>query len=148
MKLKNRTIFFVSILVVALALTASRPLQETAGDWLGALITYFATLTGFAAFVTFVVNIAKRFGWVSDGNAGMVAKYLNLAGLVVVGVLQVIFPQAISSIDIILGLLAQLGGVLLPILALVFSWPVANSFSGFTHDNVRGVKLIGYSNSK
>ena len=147
MKFQKRTIVFIWSLLAIAALTASSPLQETTGDWLGGLISYFASLTGFAAIITFGVNIAKQFGWVKDGAAGTVAKYLNLAGLIIVGVLQFAAPQAIGPIDTILGLLAQLGGVVFPILALLFSWPVANAVSGFTHNNVRGVKFLGYSNS-
>lgn len=148
--MKNRKALLLLSFILILVLTASRPLQEAPGDWLGALVTFFLSLSGFAAIIAFIVNIAKRFGWVTDGQADQVAKYLNLAGLVIVGILQAVAPGAIGPVDTILGLLAQLGGVLFPILALLFSWPVANAVSGFTHNNVRGVKFLalGYSHGR
>jgi membrane protease YdiL (CAAX protease family) len=148
MKVKFVRFFSFLLVTVMLFMIAARPLQETPGDWLGALVTFFLSLAGFAAFIAFVVNIAKRFGWVDDGQADMLAKYLNLFGLVVVGILQIVVPGAIAPVDTILGLLAQLGGVLFPILALLFGWPVANAVSSFTHNRVRGVPLIGYSYSR
>jgi len=117
-------------------------------EFLNELVALFATLAGFAAFIALVVNILKKFGIVSDDSAGLWAKVLNLVGLVVVGVLYLVVPDAIPAVDKILGLLAELGGVLLPILALVLGWPVMNRVSKFAHDNVRGVPLLGYSNSK
>lgn len=116
-------------------------------EFLNELVALFATLAGFGAFIALVVNILKKFGIVNDGNADLWAKGLNLAGLVVVGVLFLAVPDALPVVDKILGLLAELGGVVLPLLALVLGWPVMNRVSKFTHDNVRGVPLLGKSNS-
>jgi len=140
------------LIVLSLSLMAFRLLfqVETPQDWVQALVTFYFSLAGFAAIITFVINIMKKFNWVSDGQADQWAKWLNLGGLVVVGILQVFAPGAISPVDTILGLLAQLGGVLFPILALLFHWPVANAISGFVHNQVRGFKFLalGYSHSK
>ena len=116
-------------------------------EFLNELVALFLSLAGFAAFITFVVNILKRFGIVTDGTADQWVKYLNLAGLVIVGVLFFVVPNAIPVVDQVLGLLAQLGGVLLPIIALVLGWPLANAISGKVHNNVKGVPFIGHSNS-
>ena len=118
------------------------------GTFLNELVTLFLGLAGFAAFIAFAVNVMKRFGWVTDGTADLWVKYLNLGGLVVVGVLYFVAPNAIPVVDQILGLLAQLGGVLLPILALLLGWPVANAISSKAHNSVRGVWLIGHTNTK
>ena len=116
-------------------------------DFLNELLVLFGGLAGFAAMISLIVNVLKRFGVVTDGTADLWVKYLNLAGLVIVGVLWLVVPDTIPVIDQILSLLAQLGGVVLPLLALALGWPVANSVSAFTHKNVKGVKLFGYSNS-
>ena len=118
------------------------------GSFLNDLVALFLTLGGFAAFITFVVNILKRFGVIPDGSADMWVKYLNLAGLVVVGILSFVVPDAIPVVDNVLGLLAQLGGILLPILAVLLGWPVANAISGFTYGKTKNVPLLGYSHSK
>lgn len=112
------------------------------------ILNLFLTLAGFAAFIAFLVNVLKIPGWITDGNAALWVKYLNFAGFFIVGVLFFIAPNAIPSVDKILGLLAELGGVLLPVLALLFGWPLANRISKFTHDNVRSFPVLGYSNSK
>jgi len=111
------------------------------------LVTLFLSLAGFAAFITFLVNILKRFGIVKDGTADVWVKWLNFAGFFVVGIMFYTFPDAIPVVDQVLGLLAQLGGVLLPVLALLFGWPVANGISKFTHDNTRQFPILGYSHS-
>lgn len=112
------------------------------------ILNLFLSLAGFAAFITFLVNFGKFIGWIKDGTADLWVKYLNFAGLVVVGVLFFAFPGAISLVDQILGLLAELGGVLLPLLALALGWPVANAVSGFTHSKIRGVLVLGHSHKK
>lgn len=118
------------------------------GSFLNELVTLFLSLAGFGAFITLVVNILKLVGVVKDGTADLWVKYLNLAGLVIVGVLFFAAPDAIPFVDRILGLLAELGGVLLPILALVLGWPIANFASEKTYGKIKGVKLLGYSNTK
>jgi len=117
-------------------------------EFLNELLALFVSLAGFAAFIAFIVNILKRFGVVKDDTASMWVKVINLVGLVIVGVLYLFLPGTIQVVDQVLGLLAQLGGVLLPLLALAAGWPLANAISGKVHDNVRGVPLLGYSNSK
>jgi hypothetical protein len=117
-------------------------------EFLNELLTLFIGLAGFAAFIAFVVNVLKRFGVVTDGNAAIWVKWLNLIGLVIVGVLYLLVPGAIPVVDQVLGLLAQLGGVLFPILALALGWPVANGISGKVHNGIRGFPLLGYSHKK
>ena len=117
-------------------------------DFLNELLTLFVGLAGFAAFIAFAVNILKRVGIVQDGTADVWVKWLNLAGLVIVGVLYMLVPGTIPLVDQVLGLLAQLGGVLLPLLALALGWPVANGISSKVHSGVRDFRLFGYSNTK
>ena len=118
------------------------------GTFLNDLVALFLSLAGFAAFITFLVNVLKRFGIVTDGTADMWVKYLNLAGFVVVGILSFTIPDAIPVVDNVLRLLAELGGIVLPILALLLGWPVANVISDKVYKNTRGVWLLGYSNSR
>ena len=117
-------------------------------EFLNDLVALFLTLAGVAAFVTFLVNVGKRIGWVSDGNAEMAVKYLNFAAFVIVGILFFTVPNSIPVVDNVLGLLAQLGGVLLPILSLLLGWPVANAVSGFTYRHTRKFPLLGYSHTR
>lgn len=145
--MKNRKLL-VLLVIVLLVTVAARPMQEQSPqDWLNALVAYFASLAGFAAFVTFAVNIGKALGWVGDNMAPKVVQWFNLAGLVIVGILQAVSPGTIPVVDQILGLLAQLGGVLFPIIALALGWPLANKISGAVHNNVRGFPLLGKSHT-
>ena len=115
-------------------------------EFLEQLIALFVSLAGFAAFITFVVNLMKSRGWIKDGLADKWVKYLNLAGLVIVGIMYFAYPGAITIVDQVLGSLAQLGGILLPAVALGLGWPLANGISGKVHNGVRGFPLLGTSN--
>ena len=117
-------------------------------DILQTILALYLSLAGFAAIITFVINVGKKFGWVKDGIAEKWSQWLSFGGLVVVGVLYFVAPDAIPYVDNILGALANLGGVLLPIAALILGWPVAVGVSAFTHSKTRGFPLFGYSHSK
>jgi hypothetical protein len=116
-------------------------------EFLNNLLALFAGLAGFAAFITLLVNVGKRLKWIPDGAAPMVVKWLNLGGLVVVGILSLVAPNMIPFVDSALGTLAEIGGLLLQLLTFVFAWPLANRISGFTYGGVRKFPLVGYSHS-
>lgn len=112
------------------------------------ILTLYLGLAGFAAIIAFLINLGKRVGWVKDGMAEKWSQWLNFVGLVVVGVLYFVAPTAIPYVDSILGALANLGGVLFPVLALIFGWPIAVGVSSFTHNKTRGFPIFGFSHSK
>lgn len=116
-------------------------------EYLQEIVTLFLSLAGFGAFIALLVNIGKRFDWIKDGTADQVVKWINFIGLFVVGILYFVAPSTIPLIDQILAALANLGGLVFPILALVLGWPLANASAKWTHDNVKGFRVLGFSRS-
>ena len=106
------------------------------------LFPIFASLVGFPALVSAVVNIAKNYGWIADGNAPKVVGWLTLAGFVAVAVAYFTGNlPLVSQID------AQLGGLatfLLTLASFVGDLGLAKVF----HAGLRGTPVIGKSFSQ
>jgi len=106
------------------------------------LFPIFASLVGFPALVTAVVNVAKNYGWISDGSAPKVVGYLTFAGFV--GVAVAYFTgnlPLVSQVDTQLGSFATF---LLTFAAFVGDLGLAKVY----HAGLRGTPFIGKSFSK
>jgi len=100
-----------------------------------------AGLVGFPALVAVGINLAKYFGWLSDGSAPKANFVLHL--LAYVGVAVAVF---FGKVDILPGLDMQLGAlanVLLSVLAFLSSLGVARGYNAA----LRGVPFVGYSHN-
>ena len=75
-----------------------------------------ATLVGFAALFSVVIDVLKRFGIIEDGQAGLVSLALNFAllGFVIVGGY---FGLDLTKFDSIANVVANLIAVVLSLLA-------------------------------
>ena len=105
------------------------------------VIAIVASLAGFAAFVSFLVNALKTFGVVKDGDANKWVAGLNLIGVIAVYATLIIFPKFdFSHIDSMLLEIAAVGSFLLSEILMIFG-------SKLTHLAVRGLPLIGKSYS-
>lgn len=129
------------LIIVLLVGSAFAPMHQLTFDELVALL---AQMAGVAALITFLVNAAKRFGWIQDGSAGVVTAGLNILVLALLWGVTTFLPGVdLSIIDRFASLLAQLGGIILPIVFVVQILA-----SKFTHATVRGVvPVFGFSYS-
>ena len=77
-------------------------------------------LVGLAALIAMLINIGKVVGLVKDGDAGSWSAGLNLAALVVLVVLKLFRPDLeLEKVDVELGALAQILGLVLSLLSQV-----------------------------
>jgi len=101
-----------------------------------------ASLLGFGAFVSMLVNVLKYFGIVLDGTADKWIAGFNLAGYIGLVVANQFFPQFdISGVDNVLGQVAIVMGVILGYVTTIFG-------AKLTYATVKGLPLIGKSNTK
>ena len=105
------------------------------------LLVIFATLAGFGALVSLLVNVGKYFGIVKDGTADKWVAGLNLVGLVALFVIKTWFPQ----IDI-MQLDANLGAFVI-VLTVVFDYIITILGSKLTYLAVKNLPIIGKSYS-
>jgi hypothetical protein len=117
-------------------------------EFLKAVGALLATLGGVAALIVMLVNAGKAMGWVKDSTAEVWFKSLYFLAFVALVVQQIFFPHFdVLKLDRIAGLLAQLGGYVLPtVLTLLF--PVAARFGKYFHNGLRGVPIFGASFSR
>lgn len=104
------------------------------------LLGDFMKLGGFAALVSVLVDIGKRFGIVKDGDAPTWVTGINLVGLVIFFVAKVVNFD-FAGLDPVF---AQVATVLAALLALVGQVAV----SRFAHFTLQGVKVIRFSHPK
>jgi len=78
-------------------------------------VELLGTLLGFAALITVIINVLKRYGVIQDGQAGLVSLGLNFAllGFVIVGKY---FGLDLTQADDIAGAIASLVTVILGLL--------------------------------
>ena len=94
-----------------------------------------------AALIAMLINIGKVVGLVKDGDAGSWSAGLNLAALVVLVALKLFRPDLeLEKVDIELGALAQILGVVLTLLSQI---KMSAKFHGFL-SNLR-LPVIGKS---
>lgn len=102
----------------------------------------FSALIGFAALVSFIVNILKVFGVVKDGTADKWVAGFNLAGVLILYAVRLFVPDLnILPVDSILGEIAVVGGV-------IFSYITMLLGSKLTYYAAKGLPLVGKSNSE
>lgn len=105
------------------------------------ILALLASLLGFGALVSIIVNVLKYFGIVKDGTSDKWVAGFNLAGFVALVVISYWFPQInIPQIDTQLGVLASL-------LTIVFSYVTTILGSKLTYLAVKNLPIIGKSNS-
>lgn len=109
---------------------------------LKAVADILAGLVGFPALLAAIINAAKQFGWLADGNAPKANMIGNLLAFVAVAV-AVLFGKVdlVPGIDVKLGAAAN---VLLAVLALLTQFGVTK----FAHTALRGLPVIGFSHSE
>lgn len=109
--------------------------------FLASIILEFGTLLGFAAVVSFVVNVLKLVGVIKDGFADKWVAGLNLLGVVALYVTRLVVPDfQIVEIDTTLGEVALAGTYILGFVSMLLG-------SKITYFASRGLPLIGTSNS-
>jgi len=102
----------------------------------------FVALIGFAALVSFLVNLLKVLKVVKDGTADKWVAGFNLIGLLALGVVRIFYPQYdIKPIDTALGSVAVIGMYILDYVVMLLG-------SKLTYFGVKGLPLIGKSNSE
>lgn len=105
------------------------------------LVALLLTLGGFGALSAVLVNVGKYFKLVADGTAPTWAAGINLVGLAVLYYLKVRFPDLnLAGVDANVGQVAQL-------LTVVLSLLVQLGGAKLAHKTLRGVFVIGKSNS-
>lgn len=103
------------------------------------LASRFVALVGVGGLIALLVNVLKVVGWAKEGTIPTWTTGLNLAGLVILFVLQVFVPNAdITKLDGIAATIAQVGMLLLGLITQVFG-------SKLAHKAFRGTWLIGKS---
>lgn len=107
----------------------------------GNIVAEFATLVGFAALVSVIINVLKMFGVVKDGTADKWVAIFNLVGLIVLVVVRIFFPEFdVAGID------AKLAG-LATVASYIISYIVMLLGSKLTYLAVKGLPVIGKSNT-
>ena len=105
------------------------------------ILAEFATLAGFAALASLLVNVLKFFGVVTDGTADKWVAGFNLVGVVGLYALRKVMPgYDVLPIDSTLAEVALVG-------AYVFSYVTMILGSKLTYFALRGLPVIGKSNS-
>jgi hypothetical protein len=104
-------------------------------------VNEYLALGGFAALIALIVNTAKYFGYVKDGDAGKISSMLNTVGLVLFLVLKFYSPESVNQIDSTVLEWSTLFGSLL---ALVLQF----GSSLLTHEIFKKLEIpvLGYSN--
>lgn len=105
------------------------------------LFPIFAALVGFPAFVAAGVNVAKYFGWLSDGNAPQVVFWVNVVGFL--GVAIAYFTGNLPLLSQIDDALGQFATFLLTLLAFLIDLGLPKVF----HAGFKGMPVIGKSYS-
>jgi len=105
------------------------------------LLMKWSTLVGIAALIAVVINILKVVGVVKDGQAATWSTGLNLVGLAVLLLLGVFKPELdMGEVDTLAGSLAN-------VLTVIMGFVLQLGGSKLMHSLLRGVPLIGKTNS-
>ncbi len=103
------------------------------------LVNQWASLVGFAALISVVVNVLKTKGIIKDGQATAWVAGINLVGLVVMFIVQMVAP------DVNIVFLDEQAGQIANLLLVVFSYITQLFGSKLTHELIKGVPIIGKS---
>lgn len=98
-----------------------------------------ASLVGFSALITLLINAAKWIGWIPDGVAPKVSAGANLILTLAVYFLKIFRPDfAIEGLDPVVAEAAAVGN-------MIFNYILQLGFGKLTHDTVKGLPVIGKS---
>lgn len=105
------------------------------------VMVMFAGLVGFPAFVSVLVNVLKEFGLVKDGDAPKWVAGFNITGLVTLLIIVAVLPQFdVPNLDKSLLGLANF-------LTLILGFVVQMGTSKFSYKQIKGLPVVGKSNS-
>ena len=114
---------------------------------LQSIVTILASLTGLGGAFSLLVNIAKMFGWVKDGQSEVVYTGLGIIGLAIVWVVQFFVPSFFPNVPFVN--LPQLDAFLAGVVKVgsaILEFLVLNKAGTLLYSKVRGVvPLLGYS---
>ena len=113
-------------------------------DILKDLVLQLGTLGGVGLLIPAVINILKSLNVVKDGTAPTWSAGLNLLALLGLFLVHVIDPA--GAVDKI-GIADTLAGQIAQIAVLVFGLYLQIKVSGWGHQTLRGIKLVGKSYS-
>lgn len=106
---------------------------------LAEIVVFVASLVGFAALITLLINVAKFLGWVKEGDAAKYAAGANLVLTLVVYGFKLFRPDFdFMQVDPIVQEAATVG-------TLIFTYILQLFGSQFTHETVRGLPIVGKS---
>lgn len=109
-------------------------------NW-GEVSIIVAALVGFAAFVSFIVNVLKFFGVVKDGTSDKWIAGFNLVGVLALFITLKFIPDFdVMPIDNVLGEIAVVGSAILSYVTMLLG-------SKLTYFASKGLPLIGKSYS-
>jgi hypothetical protein len=107
-------------------------------DW-GSIISQFASLVGFAAFVAAIVNSLKTLGVIRDGDAPKWVAGFNAIGIIALLALRIFKPEMdIQMLD------TQAAGIAAFLLVLV-GFVAQIGISQWVHNILKGIPVIGKS---
>ena len=110
-------------------------------DTLATVLTIFATLLGFPALLTTIINVGKQFGWIKDGWADKIVFGANLLAFLGVGIAALTGNiEILGEIDVKLGAVAKL-------LAAFAVFATEMGMTRVYYSALRGVPVVGYSYS-
>lgn len=103
------------------------------------LILQLATLAGFAALVSVLVNVGKFLGIVQDGTADKWVAGANLVGIIGLFILRTYFPGVpVEGVDQTMLEIAEFGGYVMGFVVMIFG-------SKLTYKAVSGLPIVGKS---
>lgn len=106
------------------------------------ILVQFGLMMGFAAVVSLLVNVGKKFGIVKDGTADKWVAGFNLIGVVALYVARLVVPDFNPIVvDNALGEVALIGGYIFGFVAMLVD-------SKVTYFASKGLPVIGTSYSK
>ena len=103
------------------------------------LVLQLATLAGFAALVSVLVNVGKFLGIVQDGTADKWVAGANLVGIIGLFILRTYFPGVpVEGVDKTMLEIAEFGGYVMGFVVMIFG-------SKLTYKAVSGLPIVGKS---
>jgi len=103
------------------------------------IVVEFSALLGFAALIALLVNVAKFFGWIKDGDALYWTSGANFVVIITMYALKLFKPEFdFANIDPIVAEIAAVGTMLFQLISGILA-------SRLTHYAVKGLPVIGKS---
>jgi hypothetical protein len=110
-------------------------------DVLSDVFVQMGALGGVAAFIGLLINVLKSCGAIPDGQAQNVSAALNLVGVSLLLGLRIFKPEFdVAGVDAQAAAFAQVAEV-------VFAYVLSLGGSKLTHNIVKGILVVGKSNT-